>query len=58
MKILILGAGVISTTYAWQLSNAGYDVTLTILPDTRYGIPWSGPDRETPIQAILEAALP
>lgn len=30
MKILILGAGVIGTTYAWQLSNAGHDVTLFV----------------------------
>ena len=30
MKILILGAGVIGTTYAWQLSNAGQDVTLLV----------------------------
>jgi ketopantoate reductase len=30
MKILILGAGVIGTTYAWQLSNAGQDVTLFV----------------------------
>lgn len=30
MKILILGAGVIGTTYAWQLSNSGQDVTLFV----------------------------
>lgn len=30
MRILILGAGVIGTTYAWQLSNAGQDVTLLV----------------------------
>ncbi len=30
MKILILGAGVIGTTYAWQLSNAGHDVSLLV----------------------------
>jgi ketopantoate reductase len=28
MKIPVLGAGVIGTTYAWQLSNAGHDVSL------------------------------
>lgn len=27
MKILTIGAGVIGTTYAWQLQKAGYDVT-------------------------------
>lgn len=30
MKILIFGAGVIGTTYAWQLQEAGFDVTLFV----------------------------
>ncbi len=30
MKILVFGAGVIGTTYAWQLSEAGYDVSLLV----------------------------
>lgn len=30
MKILILGAGVVGTTYAWQLSNARQEVTLFV----------------------------
>ena len=30
MKILILGAGVVGTAYAWQLSKAGQDVTLFV----------------------------
>jgi ketopantoate reductase len=30
MKILMLGAGVIGITYAWQLSNAGHAVTLFV----------------------------
>ncbi len=30
MKILIFGAGVIGSTYAWQLSEAGYDVSLFV----------------------------
>jgi acetyl esterase/lipase len=42
--------------YYKALQSAGYDATLTNLPDTRFEIPWSGPDRETLIQAILEAA--
>ena len=30
MKILVLGAGVIGTTYAWQLSNAGHEVSMLV----------------------------
>lgn len=30
MKILMFGAGVIGTTYAWQLSNAGHDLSLFV----------------------------
>ncbi len=30
MKILVFGAGVIGTTYAWQLQEAGYDITLFV----------------------------
>jgi ketopantoate reductase len=30
MKILVFGAGVIGTTYAWQMSEAGHDVTLLV----------------------------
>lgn len=30
MKILFYGAGVVGTTYAWQLSNAGYNVTMLV----------------------------
>ena len=30
MKILVFGAGVIGTTYAWQLHEAGYDITLFV----------------------------
>lgn len=30
MKILVFGAGVIGTTYAWQLSEAGFDVSLLV----------------------------
>lgn len=30
MKIMIFGAGVIGTTYAWQLSEAGHNITLLV----------------------------
>src|SRR5664279_4002284 len=30
MKILIFGAGVIGTTYGWQLAESGQDVTLLV----------------------------
>ena len=30
MKILVLGAGVIGTTYAWQLSGTGHDVSILV----------------------------
>jgi 2-dehydropantoate 2-reductase len=35
MKILVLGAGVIGTTYAWQLSKAGHEVTLLVRKPNR-----------------------
>lgn len=35
MKILIYGAGVIGCTYGWQLSEAGYDITLMVKPAKR-----------------------
>ena len=42
MKILVLGAGVIGTTYAWQLSQAGADVTLWIRPERKDAIEEEG----------------
>ena len=42
MKILVVGAGVIGTTYAWQLSAAGHDVTLFVRPDNRETIEREG----------------
>jgi len=42
--------------YQEELVNAGYDATLTLLPEGKSEIPWSGPDREALIQLILEVA--
>lgn len=35
MKILIYGAGVIGCTYGWQLSEAGYNVTILVRPEKK-----------------------
>jgi ketopantoate reductase len=35
MKILVLGAGVIGTTYAWQLSTVGHEVSLLVRTSKR-----------------------
>jgi len=42
MKILVLGAGVIGTTYAWQLSLAGAEVTLWVRPERKAAIERDG----------------
>ncbi len=33
MKILIYGAGIIGSTYGWQLSKAGHDITVLVRPE-------------------------
>jgi len=42
MKVLMFGAGVIGTTYAWQLSNAGHDVSLLVRKGKRAEIERDG----------------
>lgn len=42
MKILVLGAGVIGTIYAWQLSGTGHEVTLFVRPGVRHKIEQDG----------------
>jgi len=42
--------------YQDELVNAGYDATLTLLPEGRDTIPWSGPGHEELIQLILDVA--
>jgi ketopantoate reductase len=32
MKILVVGTGIIGTTWGWALSNAGLDVTHLVRP--------------------------
>jgi hypothetical protein len=42
--------------YHQALVDAGYDATLTMLPDEQWQIPFRGPGREALIQIILEEA--
>lgn len=35
MKILIYGAGVVGSTYGWQLSKAGHEITVLVRPEKR-----------------------
>ena len=42
MKILVFGAGVIGVVYAWQLSEAGQDVTLLVRPGRKQEIERKG----------------
>lgn len=42
MKILIYGAGVVGSTYGWQLAEAGYDVTLLVRKEKRRQLEESG----------------
>jgi hypothetical protein len=38
------------------LVNAGYDAALTLVPEGRDTMPWSGPGHEELVQLILEVA--
>ena len=42
MKILIYGAGVVGTTYGWQLSKAGHEITVLVRPGKRQTIEKKG----------------
>ncbi len=42
MKILIYGAGVIGCTYSWQLSEAGYDITVLVRPEKKQHVEENG----------------
>jgi hypothetical protein len=42
--------------YHQALVSAGYEATLTLLPDEKWQIPFLGPGREALIQIILEEA--
>ena len=42
MKILVFGAGVIGVTYAWQLSEAGQNVSLLVRPGRKQEIERNG----------------
>lgn len=38
MKILIYGAGIVGSTYGWQLSKAGHEITVLVRPEKKRGI--------------------
>ena len=42
MRVLVFGAGVIGTVYAWQLSLAGHDVTLLVRPGRAQALKTAG----------------
>ena len=35
MKILIYGAGIVGTTYGWQLSKAGHEIAVLVRPEKK-----------------------
>jgi 2-dehydropantoate 2-reductase len=61
MKILIFGAGVIGTTYGWQLAAAGQDVTLLVrlgkIVAYQNGIPIRCKDERTKPAAQIETVF-
>ncbi len=42
MKILIYGAGIIGSTYGWQLSIAGHDITVLVRPEKLQSVTENG----------------
>lgn len=42
MKVLIYGAGIVSSTYGWQLSKAGHEITVLVRPEKKPGIKKEG----------------
>lgn len=42
MKILIYGAGIVGTTYGWQLSKAGHEITVLVRPEKKQSIKEEG----------------
>lgn len=42
MKILIYGAGIVGSTYGWQLSKAGHEITVLVRPEKKQTIEEKG----------------
>ena len=42
MKILIYGAGVIGSTYGWQLAKAGHDISILVRNNQKQGFEENG----------------
>lgn len=42
MKILIYGAGIVGTTYGWQLSKAGHEIAVLVRPEKKQAIKEEG----------------
>ena len=42
MKILIYGAGIVGSTYGWQLSEAGHDVSVLVRKGKKHGVGENG----------------
>jgi len=42
MKILIYGAGIVGTTYGWQLSKAGHEITVLVRPEKKQSVKEEG----------------
>lgn len=42
MKILIYGAGIVGTTYGWQLSKAGHEIVVLVRPEKKQAIKEEG----------------
>ncbi|MDR1201528.1 MAG: hypothetical protein LBL58_07870 [Tannerellaceae bacterium] len=42
MKILIYGAGIVGSTYGWQLSKTGHEITVLVRPEKKQTVEENG----------------